>query len=68
MEEMIVEDCVKKIKGKGEGTCLCRGAGKYFSLKLKIRVFNKVKVEEKYFEMVTMRSKLWCRDEEESTW
>jgi len=46
MEEATVEDCVKKIEGKGEGTCLCGGAGKHFSLKSKIRVFNKVKVEE----------------------
>ena len=68
MEEATVEDCVKKIEGKGEGTCLCGGAGKHFSLKSKIRVFNKVKVEEELFKMATMRSKVWFRDEEESTW
>jgi len=46
MEETMVEDCVNKIEGNGEGTCSCGGPGNLFSLKSKIRVFNKAKVEE----------------------
>ena len=53
MEETTVEDCVNKIEGKGEGTCLCGGAGKHFSLKSKIRVFNKVKVDEGFSKVTT---------------